>query len=231
MQCGEGKDLLFLHGYGANKESFLPQIKYFSKFYRVTAFDFTGFGKSPPLSEAWSVEDYANETERLIEELSLKKPSIVAHSFGARVAVKLAARPNAKNTLEKLILTGAAGINLNRGLLYRAKITAYRACKKFFPGYAEKHFGSAEYRVLTPIMRESYKKIVNEDLRGEAQKIVLPTLLIYGEKDDITPINVGMVYRSHIKNSQLKVMNGCGHFAFTDDPLTFQRLTEEFLEN
>ena len=52
LRAGEGRDLLFLHGYLASKESFLPQIEYFSRNFRVTAFDFPGFGQSDPIPAA-----------------------------------------------------------------------------------------------------------------------------------------------------------------------------------
>lgn len=55
LQKGCGKDLLMLHGYLATKESFYPQIEYFSRFYRVTALDFLGFGNSGELTEPYSV--------------------------------------------------------------------------------------------------------------------------------------------------------------------------------
>lgn len=227
LQCGEGKDLIFLHGYGASKECFLQQINYFSRFYRVTAFDFPGFGESEPLTAAWSVGDYAEFTRRYLGELKIHRPCVVAHSFGARIAVKMAAE---EDCFEKMVLTGAAGIILKRGIGYRLKVNAYRAVKRIFPAYAEKNFGSEEYKTLNFLQRESYKKIVNEDLRFAAEKICVPVLLIYGENDKTTPVKSGMVYCSHIKNSELCIMPDCGHFAFLDDAISFDRITEEFLE-
>jgi pimeloyl-ACP methyl ester carboxylesterase len=227
LQRGQGKDLLFLHGYGASKECFLRQINYFSKFYRVTAFDFPGFGQSESPATAWSVGDYAVFTREKLNEWQIHTPCVVAHSFGARVAVKMAA---GENCFEKMVLTGAAGIIPPRGVIYRMKVGAYRATKRLFPAYAERHFGSEEYKKLSPVERESYKKIVNEDLRYEAEKIDVPVLFIYGEKDTTTPVKSGMVYCSHVKDSQLCVMPECGHFAFLDDEISFNRITEEFLE-
>ena len=92
LQKGAGRDLVFLHGYLATKESFYPQIEYFSRFYRVTAFDFPGFGQSDPLPAAWSVGDYADWTENYLRELSIRFPLLIAHSFGGRVAVKCLSR-------------------------------------------------------------------------------------------------------------------------------------------
>lgn len=227
LQCGSGEDVLFLHGYGATKECFLRQIKYFSAFYRVTAFDFWGFGESESPSVPWSLDDYAAHTIALMEEYGVAKPRVLAHSFGARVAVKA---ESATPTFRSLVLTGAAGINLGHGGLYHAKIRAYRAVKKIAPGFADRHFGSEEYRRLDPIARETYKRIVNEDLRAAAEKIAVPTLLIYGEHDRTTPVKVGEAYAERIARSELCVLPDCGHFPFLDAPITFHRLTEEFWE-
>ncbi len=247
MQRGSGKDLVFLHGYGASKECFLPQINYFSKFYRVTALDFWGFGQSEDIPASWSVGEYARQTGEFFKEVGIVRPIVVAHSFGARVAVKMAGEKidengargkkaeigeNAERAFEKLIITGGAGIILpkNRGIGYKIKVTAYRMIKRLFPNFAERHFGSKEYRKLPPIMRESYKKIVNEDLREVARGIACPTLLIYGDGDTTTPIAEGEVYRSVIQDCEMKVMKNCGHFAFLDDSKLFTMIVEEFLE-
>lgn len=217
---------MFFHGYGANKECFLPQIKYFSKFYRVTAFDFPGFGASDDISMPWSVGDYATYTQEFLDGLGIKEPYVLAHSFGARVAVKMAA---AGYPFKKIVLTGGAGI-VNRPAGYFVKVWLYRRMKKFFPRYAESRFGSAEYRALSPMKKESYKKIVNEDLREEAKKVSAPALLIYGEKDRTTSVKQGEVYLRNMPHARLVVMKDCGHFAFADDPVLFNRTTEEFLE-
>ncbi len=218
--------MVFLHGYLSSKEAFSAQIAYFSKFFRVTAFDFLGFGKSKSLTTPFSVDDYAAWTKDVLTLLGVRKPHIVAHSFGCRVAVKMASA--APEIFDKIILTGAAGIIENRGFSYQMKVKTYRLVKKFFPNYAEKRFGSAEYRALSPVMKESYKKIVNEDLRGCVANIVNPTLLIQGERDTTTPISEANIYLRNLRNGGLKVMQG-GHFAFAEYPTEFNLLVEEFL--
>lgn len=227
IRRGEGKDLVFFHGYGANKECFLPQINYFSRFYRVTAFDFPAFGESDDIPMPWSVGDYARYTEDFLDGLALVEPYVLAHSFGARVAIKMAA---SGYPFEKMVLTGGAGIILNRNAAYRIKVKLYRAVKKLFPEYAERRFGSEEYRALSPVRRESYKKIVNEDLREDAQKVAPPVLLLYGERDKTTPVKAGEIYRDKMPNAELCVLKNCGHFAFLDDAVLFNRTMEEFLE-
>jgi len=225
LQCGEGKDLVFLHGYLASKESFLPQIEYFSRFYRVTAPDFPGFGQSAPLQTAYSVGDYADWLTAFLRERHIEFPNVIAHSFGGRVAVKCLSRGDC---FDKTVLCGCAGIVPKRSFLYRLRVGSYRAVKKLAPRYAERHFGSAEYRSLSPIMKESYKKIVNEDLRQDACRIARPVLFLNGSDDGETPLSSIEIYHNCVKGSKLTVLKGCGHFAFLDDPLAFQLAAEEF---
>lgn len=226
IRRGEGKDLVFFHGYLASKESFMPQIEYFSKFYRVTAFDFPGFGASDPIPFPYSVGDYADWAEEYLASLRIERPLVVAHSFGGRVAVKCLSRGRA---FERAALTGCAGIKKKRTAGYRVKVGAYRFVKKFAPRYAEQHFGSQEYRTLTPLMKESYKKIVNEDLREDAKKIDCPVLFLCGEEDSETPLTSAKIYQSCVKGSSLYVMKHCGHFAHLENPHEFNLAVEEFL--
>ena len=218
--------MVFLHGYLSSKEAFTAQIEYFSRFYRVTAFDFLGFGKSKPLTEPFSVSDYAAWTKEILALLQVQKPRVIAHSFGCRVVVKMAARDS--EAFEKILLTGPAGILSKRGLAYRLKVKSYRLVKKFAPAFAERNFGSQEYRSLSPIMKESYKKIVNEDLRKDAARIKTPTLIVEGEQDKTTPLAEAQVYLQSLQNGRLRGMQG-GHFAFAEYPLAFNLIAEEFL--
>ncbi len=226
LQKGTGKDLVFLHGYLSSKEAFAAQTEYFSRFYRVTAVDFLGFGGSRYLTNAFSVGDYAAWTKEVLTLLGVETPHVIAHSFGCRVAVKLAGEDN--TFFDKIVLTGPAGVILNRGFSYHAKVKAYRMIRKIFPRFAEKKFGSAEYRSLSLIMKESYKKIVNEDLREAASRVHNEVLLIEGEEDTTTPLKEAQAYLQSFPNATLKGMQG-GHFAFAEYPVQFNLITEEFL--
>lgn len=219
--------MLFLHGYLSNKESFYYQIKFLSQYFRVTAPDIIGFGGAARLDNAYSLDDYCDWLERFIKQARLEKPHIIAHSFGARMAIKhLSANPEAA---EKLVITGGAGLVKPRSKEYIRKVKAYRRVKRFFPKFAEKHFGSAEYKTLSPVMRESYKKIVNEDLKSCAEKIQNQTLLIYGDKDTTTPWNEeGKTFNSLINGSRLEIIEG-GHFCFSESAEAFNKLIYEFL--
>ncbi len=216
---------MFLHGYLSSKEAFTAQVEYFSKFYRVTAIDFLGFGGSRYLTSAFSVDDYAEWLKQALALLKVRFPHVVAHSFGCRVAIKLASKY--PDFFDKMLLTGAAGVILKRGFTYRAKVKLYRFVKRFAPRFAEKHFGSAEYRTLSPIMRESYKKIVNEDLRACAKRVENEVLFVQGERDTVTPIEEVNAYLVCLKRGKIKRMPG-GHFAFAEYPTAFTLIAEDY---
>lgn len=227
LRRGEGKDLVFLHGYLSCKESFYPQIGYFSRHFRVTAPDFPGFGKSDRIPAAWSVGDYADWLEGFFKEQGIVFPYVIAHSFGGRVALKCLAR----GLIDRAVLTGCAGIVKKRTMAYRIRVGGYRLVKRVAPRFAEAHFGSREYRSLSPLMRESYKKIVNEDLREEAGRIARPVLYLYGERDKETPLSSGRILHECTAGSKLAVFKGCGHFAHLEEPLMFNLAAEEFLDD
>lgn len=218
--------MLFLHGYLSSKEAFSRQINYFSKFYRVTAIDFLGFGKSGELKTPFSVDDYALWLNGKLTALGVVRPHVIAHSFGCRVAIKTASKD--VGAFDKIILTGPAGVILRRPFSYHVKVKTYKIVKRFAPRFAEKKFGSKEYRLLSPVMRESYKKIVNEDLRDCAKTVRNNVLIIQGDKDKTTPLKEALAYVRAFPNAKIKEING-GHFAFLDDPTAFNLLVEEFL--
>lgn len=181
--------------------------------------DFPCFGASESTEEAWGVKEYADWLLKFMDQAGLDCPHVVAHSFGARVALKLFSAE--KTRVNKLVLTGGAGLVKPRTPRYMRQIKRYRRVKRLFPRFAEKHFGSEEYKSLSPLMKQSFKKIVNEDLSSCASEISAPTLLIYGKADTVTPpTEEGETFHSLIRGSTLDIMEG-GHFCFSENPKEF----------
>ena len=155
LQAGSGKDLVFLHGYLASKESFYPQITYFSRFYRVTAFDFLGFGQSDPLMRPFSVSDYCDWTEEMLHKLNIVFPHVIAHSFGGRVAIKCLSRGE---LFDKAVLCGCAGIVKKRTLSYRVKVKTYRFVKKSHRATRKKSSVARNIKRFPPLCAKAIKK-------------------------------------------------------------------------
>ena len=215
-----------LHGYGANKESFSRQIAFFSRFMRVIAVDMSGFGQTPEPDRPYSLEDYAAEIKRVIDDTGEEKIDVLAHSFGARVAVRLLKNDN---RIDKLIFTGAAGLKPKRNFRYRVRRASFLLLKNFLPREKLKRFYSSDYVGLSPIMKESFKKIIAETLDKEYAKITNNTLLIFGKKDKTTPPYMARKMKRLMKNSRLVMIGGAGHFCFVDKPREFNGLAFSFL--
>lgn len=219
--------MLLLHGYLSDKNSFYYQTNaLYAGGFRAVAPDMPSFGASFQIDYGWSVEDYAVWLKQFMLATDTLGAHVIAHSFGARVALKLFSKE--PSLADRIIITGGAGLVKPRSPEYIKKVARYRRIKKFFPRYAERRFGSEEYRSLSPVMKESYKKIVNEDLRDCARKISNPTLLIYGRDDKVTPCEEeGRIFNGLIKGSELKIIDG-GHFCFSENADEFNALALGF---
>lgn len=217
--------LLALHGYLASKESFLKQIKFFSAFYKVVAVDMTGFGESPKMERPYSVDDYKSEIKRVVSELGVEKYNILAHSFGARVTMKLAAEDKRIN---RIIFTGAAGLKPRRSLKYFFNRASFLMLRRLVPKEKLERFYSSDYRSLSPVMKESFKKIVSENLESYAEQITAKTLIISGKKDAETPPYSQKKLHGLIKGSRLMFIDG-GHFCFAENSSKFNAAAFSFL--
>lgn len=240
---GEGEPLvLLLHGWGSSLEPYRPTVAVTAEKYRTAAPDFPGFGGSSEPPEAWRVDDYADWTEKLVAFLGAERVIIFGHSFGGRVAIKLASREHLPFTLEKLVLIDSAGIIPEKSMGDRLKAKMYKAgrsvmtsapMKKLFPDAVEslrRRVGSADYNAASPLMRRVLVNTVNEDLEPLLPMIKVPTLLVWGENDTATPLSDGKTMERLIPNAGLVTLKGAGHYSFLDDRYTYERVIRSFLK-
>ena len=82
-------------------------------------------------------------------------------------------------------------------------------------------YGSADYKALDGVMKETFVKVVNENLYSHFKKIAMPTLILWGEKDKETPLYMAKKLKRIIKNSSLYVIKGTGHFSYLERPDIF----------
>ena len=215
IQYGSGKDILLLHGWGQNIEMMKFIGDNFNDRFRITILDFPGFGESNEPSEPWTVGDYSNMLERFVKELDIKKPIIMGHSFGGRVAI----RYSANNPIEKLVLFGSPCVRVNEELPLSVKLL--KTIKKL-PGmnslgeYMKKYIGSRDYKAASPIMRQTLVNVVNEDLSSYAKAIEEPTLLIWGDNDTEAPVEEAKVLESIMVDAALILLPGT-HYAYIEN--------------
>jgi len=232
---GSGSAVLLLHGWGTDHTLFAPLMELLARKYRVIALDFPGFGRSPEPPRPWDVDAYAGLVLGLLDALGIAECALLGHSFGGRVILKLAARQLETPRFTKLILVGAAGIRHAPNPKASARAKRYQLAKKIlkpFPGLMEaarKHYGSADYRAATPMMRQVFVKVVGEDLAPLLPLIGQETLLIWGRGDDQTPLSDGQRMEREMPNAGLVVLENAGHYAFIERQDQFLRVMASFM--
>ena len=215
IQYGEGKDILLLHGWGQNIEMMRPIGDNLCERFRITILDFPGFGESDEPNSPWNIENYSNMLEQFVTLTGIKKPVVIGHSFGGRVAIRYSSR----NPIEKLILFGSPCIRIEENLSFSVK---FLKKLKTLPGmnnigeYMKKYIGSRDYKAASPIMRQTLVEVVNEDLSKYAREIEEPTLLIWGENDTEAPVNEARELEKIMIDAALIILPGT-HYAYLEN--------------
>lgn len=241
IEKGQGKDLLLLHGWGANIKLFGQIIACMEQSHRVLALDMPGFGESEEPPKSWNVDEYVDFVIQFAKEAGCKEIDVLGHSFGGRVIIKMANRKELPFKINKIVLVDSAGILPRKSLKKKVRIRIYKIgkavlsfapVKYLFPEALDrfrKRSGSADYNSATPVMRETLVKVVNEDLKPLLGGIKAPTLLIWGDKDMDTPISDAECMKELIPDAGLVTIAGGTHYAFLEKPVLVNRVLESFL--
>lgn len=216
IQYGSGSDVVLLHGWGQNIAMMKPIGDRLQKNHRITILDFPGFGESEEPKTALTVYDYCEILEELLKKLKVKKPVIMGHSFGGRIAIIYASR----NEVEKVVLFGSPCIRkeVKPGL----KLRMLKSLKKIpginkLEGFAKNHMGSRDYKNASEIMKKILVNVVNEDLSECAKKINVPTLLIWGDRDTEAPVEDAKELEKIIPDAGLIVLPNSTHYAYLEN--------------
>jgi pimeloyl-ACP methyl ester carboxylesterase len=212
-----------------------PVIDCLSDSFRVIAIDLPGFGGSPVPTEVWGTADYARFVEDVLGSLGIDRAHFVAHSFGAKTSLYLAATRAA--VVDKLVLVGSSGLRTAPNMKTRVRRALSKGAKasgKLGPpgralrDMAYRRLASQDYRDAGPL-RPIFVKVVNEDLADLLPSVASPTLLVWGSDDDAVPVAHARKMEAAIPDAGLVVFEGAGHFAYLDDPQRFCRVIRHFL--
>ncbi len=226
-----------LHGWGASIEAVQSIVSGLAPRCSVRAVDFPGFGEAglPPVP--WGVAEYADWTRELVSELGLRRVSIVGHSHGGRVAIHLAAHH--PELIDRLVLVDSAGIRPPRTARWYRRVAMAKLAKHVLsrlgaPGRVLAHrlvgrSASGDYAASADAMRPTFVRLVNTDLTDLLGRVRASTLLIWGDRDEDTPLRDGETMERLIPDAGLVVFEGAGHFAYADQPQRFAAVAGHFL--
>lgn len=220
-QTGSGSPIIYLHGWGCDKSVFRPITDRLPNFCNY-CIDFAGFGdSSAPPKRGWTVFDYANQLIEFLDERVGAAVTVVAHSFGCRVAAIAAVlRPE---LISGLLLIAPAG--LRRFSLKRwFKVRRYKLKKLL---HKADGLGSDDYKQCGKAMRNTFVKVVNQDLSAYVRRITQPTLIVASKADQAVSVKDARRYAKLVKLSELVEIEG-DHFAFFYAPKAFAETVSLF---
>lgn len=220
---GKGPTILMLHGWGNNLHTFDSITEKLKKDYRIIRLDLPGFGQSEIPKKDWHLNDYTSFVQQFIEKLEINPEILIGHSFGGRIIIKGTAQKVFK--ADKNILISSAGIKKSNTLKNKTiKVIAKtgKAITSIIPG--KEKIKEIFYKNIksdyneTGEMKDTFLNIIQEDLQSHASKIKTPTLLIWGDGDNVTPVTDGQKLHKLIKNSELKIIKDSDHFVHEKKP-------------
>lgn len=226
---GEGAPVLMAHGWGASIELLEPLAVRLSRLqYQCFLIDLPGFGESDEPPAPFTIHDYARFCLAYLDHHGLSAVHYFGHSLGGRIGLVLGA--DYGDRIRKLALSNSAGIKTETALPTRLRLGAYKSLRRSLERAGAKsaadslrhiysrRFGSEDFRAASPVMRQTLVNIVNEDLLVYAERVSAPTVLIWGDDDEETPLWMGEKLEAAIPDAALIVHAGAGHYAYLDFP-------------
>ena len=188
----------------------------------LTALDFYGFGASPAPAHPMDLQYFVDGVEEIMRHYNMEDVTVVAHSFGARVAMRLA---NRSSRVAGLVLVGAAGLKPRRTLGYYVRV----ARAKWYALWGlPRPSGSADYEATSGAARRTFVNIIHTYQEKEAAAIKVPVLLVWGTEDNETPAYMLKRFERLLPDSRTVLFEGCGHFCFAERPSRFDALVKQF---
>ena len=197
--------VIFLHGWGGNKFSFIKTINLLKNKFSILTLTMP---TTEPMKLSWNLFDYSNLVLSLSEIYNIEKCIVICHSFGLRVLTLL----KDKIEIEKIFITGGAGMkklntikkieqNNNKILLKKNR------SKPLFNQLASK-----DYLTLPNINKTTFKNVVNLKT-NHTSKFDCPMFLFWGKDDSETKIWIAKKLKKLNKNCELKIVKS-DHFAY-----------------
>jgi len=237
VESGKGKPVLLVHGWADKALTFHNLIASLENDFKLYALDLPGFGSSEMWSESMGLSEFADAVQRFVDKVVDEEVyAVIGHSNGGAISIKALGQEKLK--AEKLILLASSGVRIKRkgSALYRLTAKMLRPLFSLLP---HKLSERAKKRLYSTIgsdyfvaghMKESFKKIVAEDIRSDASQVQQDCLLIYGSDDKATPPEFGREIESSLAGTAKFVqLDGAPHMLHHTDAEIVQQTIKQFL--
>ena len=198
------KEILFLHGWGSNKEIMQQAFSKYLDDFKHIYIDMPGFGASVNEDMILTTFDYANIIELFLKKQNFNPVVVAGHSFGGKVATLL--------NPDNLVLLSSAGILVPKPFSVKFKIALFKLLKPFGIAKFRKLFVSSDAKEMNKAMYETFKNVVDENFEEHFKNYKGNALLFWGEDDSATPLWTAKKIDSLIENSKLYPLKGDHYF-------------------
>ncbi len=230
------QEIIILPGWGDNRKTFDYLINYLKDYFTIYIIDYPGFGNSNFPNKDLTIYDYKDLIVNFIKDLNINNPIIIAHSFGGRITSLLVNEIKVK----KLLLISVAGIKkINLKLILKTKLYKLlklikyllpKTLKKKYLKFLFNLFASNDYKDLDENIKKTFQNIIKVNLKNNYKNIKQETLILWGELDNITPLENGLLLNKLIKNSTLIKIKNCYHFSYLESKYLVSRIIYEYLK-
>jgi 3-oxoadipate enol-lactonase len=236
---GDATPIVFLHGVGSDKSVWRPQLAHFGRTRRAIAFDYPGYGDSDPAPEGTTRDDYASAILSAMYELGVDRAHICGLSLGGVVAIAM--HHAAPDHCASLILADTFAVHPEGRAIYERTLAGSRDLSAMAEARVEvliaqpadpavrREVVETMSRIDSAAFRIGAEAVWLADQRDRAGAIRVPALVLVGDQDLVTPVDLSNELVDLIPDARMQVIAGAGHLTNLEKPDEFNRIVEEFV--
>ncbi len=258
---GQGPVLLLLHGIAGSSQTWVPAMRLLQRHYTVLAPDFLGHGASEKPLGDYSLGNFATVIRDFLSLMGIDRATVVGQSFGGGVAMQFAYQFPERCERLVLVDAGGLGREVSWILRLVTLPGAEYVMPALFPAFVRswgdpvvrflgrQGFRNARaleiwrsYRSLTETeSRQAFARTMRSVIDPGGQSVSasdrlyltahMPTLIVWGDRDTIIPLDHAQRAHQAIPGSRLEIMEGVGHFPHAEEPARFVEILEDFLHS
>jgi len=231
----EREFVLFIHGAGGGQYTWSFQKGFFEKHLNPIIIELPGHGESEGEGED-EIGKYAEHVHGFLKALNLSKVFLVGHSMGGAIVQTMALRY--PEVIKGIVLVGTGArlrvlpmiLNEIRETFEETvkKINQFAYSRKVSPDLIEKGM-IGMMRCRSEVVHGDFSACDRFDVMNEIEKINLPTLILCGDEDELTPVKYSQFLQSKIKGSKLEVIPDAGHMVMMESASAFNEKIRGFI--
>ena len=236
---GNVTPIAFLHGVGSDKSVWQPQLRHFGKTRRAIAFDYPGYGDSDPAPEGTTRDDFADGILSAMRELGVEHAHVCGLSLGGVVAIAM--HHAAPERCASLILADTFAVHPNGQAIFERSLAGSRDLRAMAEARVDvliaqpadpavrSEVVSTMSRIDPAAYRTGAEAVWLADQRDRAAAINVPTLIVVGDQDLVTPLDLSEELMDLVPDSRMQLIEAAGHLGNLEKPEAFNHIVDEFL--